>query len=209
MCVILKNYGSCEEKIDQEESNIDEIVQEFCCVLRKRSSEHFEAMTRLHDLPGMMASILRQELDSMVRAIYLLSIEDLNERKRLIKQTLNGQRWTVSTRKGKNRIVTDKEMSELSNKLQGWTLSVYKFGCAFIHLSNFHDYSSSNPFDALTIEEQSDILKHMNYYHGGPASVHPSFQELACFFPRVFEKIATNLECYIKDLEANKVIELA
>lgn len=181
----------------------------FCSVLRKRSSEHAEAMSRMNDLPGMMASILRQELDSMVRVIYLLTISDMVERKRLINQTLNGEIWTVLTENGKNKKITDRDMVELSNKLQAWTLSVYKFGCAFIHFSNFHDYSNENPFAFLDPEEQSNILDHMRHYHGGPDSNTPSFEEFSSYFPRVFKKISENLECYIKDLESNEVKHVA
>jgi hypothetical protein len=159
-------------------------------------------------LPGIMASILRQELDSMVRVIYLLSISDLKERKRLMEQTIDGIKWTVETKNRKQREITDREMVELSNQLQGWTKSVYKFGCAFIHLSNFHDYRSKNPLDSLTDAEKEDILSHMRFYHNGPHSDSPSFKELATYFPMVFDKIASNLECYLKELESNQTIEV-
>ncbi len=145
----------------------------------------------------------------MVRAIYLLSINDLAERKRLVTQTLGGEVWTVLTDKGKYKKVTDREMVELSNKLQGWTLSVYKFGCAFIHFSNFHNYNIANPFDALGTNEQADIIKHLRYYHGGPRSGQPSFDELASYFPSVFEKIAGNLECYVNELKSNEIHDMA
>lgn len=88
-------------------------VKKFCKILRKRSAEHSQAMVRLNDLQGMMASILRQELDSMVRAIFLLVISDLSERNRLIKQTLKGETWTVITKKGKQKKVTDRADQEL------------------------------------------------------------------------------------------------
>ena len=42
----------------------------------------------------------------------------------------------------------------------------------------------------------------MRYYHGGPISGRPSFEELAMYFPSVFEKIARNLENYLNDLES-------
>ncbi len=186
-----------------------DIKNKFCEILRKRSAEHSAAISRVSNLPGIMVSILRQELDSMVRAIYLLTIKDLEERKRLMLQTLSGELWTVPTSKGKQRKITDRDMVELSNQLQGWTLSVYKFGCAFIHFSNFHDYSVSNPFESLSQTEQSDILSHLRYYHGGPDSDTPSFQELSLYFPRVFDKIAGNLECYINDLNEDAVKNIA
>jgi len=154
----------------------------------------------------MMISILRQEIDSMIRAIYLLSVSDMTERKRLIKQTLDGRIWTVLTDNGKERKITDREMVELSNRLQGWTLSVYKFGCAFIHFSNFHDYNRVNPFDLLSVEEKRDILEHLRYYHGGPRVDNPDFHELVLYIPGVFDKISSNLKCYIKDIESNKVV---
>jgi len=186
-----------------------EDVKKFCELLRKRSAEHAKAMQRVNDLPSMMVSILRQELDSMIRAIYLLSISDFDERKRLIKQTLDGKRWTELTRNGKFKTITDRDMVELSNELQGWTLSVYKFGCSFIHLSSFHDYSTVNPFTLIDSEEQKNILDLLRYYHGGPMNDQPSFNELTQYFPRVFDKIAGNLECYIKYLENNEVLQKA
>jgi hypothetical protein len=183
-------------------------IERFCEILRKRSSEHSEAMNRMYDLPGMMASILRQELDSMVRVIYLLAIDDLVERYRLVNQTLNGQVWTVTTVNGKQKKITDREMVELSDGLQGWTSSVYKFGCAFIHLSNFHNYSDLNPFDTLSVVEQRDMLSHLRHYHWGPQDDHPDFAELASYFPSVFRKIASNLAGYINNLESETVQSL-
>ncbi|OEE38467.1 hypothetical protein [Vibrio ordalii] len=180
-------------------------VDKFCSIVRKRTVEHREAMERLSDLPGMMVSILRQELDSMVRVIYLLEISDIAERTCLVEQTLQNEIWTVVTHNGRNRKITDREMVEVSNSLQGWTRSVYKFGCAFIHFSAFHNYSEENPFELLSSEEQYDVLSHMRHYHGGPSSNTPNFAELSGYFPRVFQKIADNLEYYVQDLESGKV----
>lgn len=161
-------------------------------------------MKRISDLPGAMSSILRQELDSMVRVIYLLSIQDVEERRRLVNLSLNGQKWRVS-KNDKFIDVTDRNMVDISSKIHGWTLSVYKFGCSFIHLSNFHDYNERNPLETLDEYQKLEVLAHMRYYHGGPQSDHPSFEEFSFYFPAIFEKIRGNLECYIKDLEAGQV----
>jgi hypothetical protein len=40
--------------------------------------------------------------------------------------------------------MTDREMIVIAHELQGWTQSVYKFGCAFIHLSSLHDYTTQS-----------------------------------------------------------------
>ncbi len=164
-------------------------MQEFINLIRSRSDEHAKAFSRIHDLPGSMMSILRQELDSLIRVLYLLSISDLKERERLMSCTLKGERWKRLTPNGKQFVVTDAKMVETSGKFEGWANSVYRFGCAFIHLSNFHGYLSSNPLETISIEERTDVLEHMRHYHGGPRSDNPTFDELATYFPRVFEKI--------------------
>jgi len=152
-------------------------------------------------------SILRQELDSMVRTIWLLSIKNMAERTRLIQATLTGKKWTTTTSNGKARKITDREMVELAQNLQGWTQSVYKFGCAFIHLSDFHNHAVQDPFRKLPEPERQDILHHMRKYHGGPLWDNPDIEEIAQYLPSVFDKIAGNLDCYLKALEDGKGIE--
>ncbi len=119
-------------------------IQKYCQIIRNRSEENEKSVELLYPSEhyGQVMSILRQELDSMVRCIYLLNFADLEIRELLITQTLEGERWRYPNRK----IITDKEMVAIANGLQGWTNSVYKFGCAFIHLSNFHNYKVTDPF---------------------------------------------------------------
>jgi hypothetical protein len=92
-------------------------------------------------------------------------------------------------------------MVHLTNTLHGWTKSVYAFGCAFIHLSSFHDYQDRDPLKQITVDERNAILAHLRYYHGGPSQVSPSFSDVVPLLPMVFMKIADNLECYVKELE--------
>lgn len=175
-------------------------MRELIKLIKARSDEHEVAFSRIHDLPGSMMSILRQELDSLIRVLYLLSMPDMAERARLMACTVRGERWSVLTAKHKQAVVTDAMMVEVAEKFEGWARSVYKFGCAFIHLSNFHGYNAQNPLESISAEERADILSHMRHYHGGPASDNPSFHELASYFPRVFEKIKGNLEFYLDSL---------
>jgi len=146
-------------------------------------------------------SILRQELDSMVRVIFLLFTENLDERRRFIQSTLRGERWQIPTARGKLRNITDREMVEISQELQGWTQSVYKFGCAFVHLSDFHNHLVENPFEKISESERRSILTHMRHYHGGPAHDNPDMNEISMYIPMVFEKISSNLECCVRQLE--------
>ncbi|WP_083850459.1 hypothetical protein [Rhodovulum sp. PH10] len=178
----------------------------FCRQVRERSAEHRRAVEALGcaDAPSQLVSILRQELDSMVRVIYVLAQPDNDYRQQLITASVNGHRWKRSTGKGH---VTDREMIELAQHLHGWTASVYKFGCAFIHLSNLHDHKVRDGFLAIDASEREDIIRHLRYYHGGPSTEAAAFADIIPFFPRVFEKIADNLECYVETLEAGQGLD--
>ena len=156
-------------------------------------------------LAGQMVAVLRQELDSMVRVIYLLT-QAPARRTLLLQDSIEGRKWS---QEGSRASVTDREMVELAQQLQGWTRSVYKFGCAFIHLSSLHYYNDRDPLEQLPDDERQDILQHCRAYHGGPHSGNPKFTELIPYMPRILEKIANNLECYLAKLEEGQVVSAA
>lgn len=175
----------------------------FLRQVRSRSEEHQRAMHVLANerLAGQMVAVLRQELDSMVRVIYLLT-QDIERRNTLIETSVRGEKWIQPNSRAS---VTDKEMVDFSQNLQGWTRSVYKFGCAFIHLSGLHDYNDRDPLEQLPLQEREDILDHCRNYHGGPHGNNAMFSDLVPYLPRVLEKIAGNLECYLSTLEQGHV----
>jgi hypothetical protein len=144
-----------------------------------------------------MVAVLRQELDSMVRVIFLLR-QDLPRRRQLISAAVQGERWT---RENSRSPVTDREMVDIADELFGWTRSVYKFGCAFIHLSNLHDYNDRDPVESLPSAERENLLEHCRHYHGGPPVGSETLDDLVPFLPAVLDKISGNLECYLKTLE--------
>lgn len=154
------------------------------------------------NLAGQMISVLRQELDSMVRVIYLLT-QDRARQELLIEASVRGDKWMQQASRAK---VTDREMVDLADGLQGWTRSVYRFGCAFIHLSNLHDYNDRDPLLQLPEHERRDVLEHCRFYHGGPSSDAETFDDLVPYLPRVLEKISDNLEYYLEHLEKGDVL---
>lgn len=173
-----------------------EVMAVFTRQILGRSNDHKLAMQLVAaaNIPSQMMSILRQELDSMVRVIYLLAQEQ-SRREALIISSVNGQQWGQPNGRGR---VTDREMVELAQHLQAWTLSVYKFGCAFIHLSHLHDYNDRDPMQLLPVEERTAILDHCRHYHGGPKG--SAFIDLVPYLPRVLEKVSGNLVCYLEQL---------
>ena len=150
---------------------------------------------------SVAVGILRQELDSMVRVIFLLAQSDHELRAHLLEQAVSGEVWTVPTLKGKFKKITDREMVDLAQNLQGWTRLVYRFGCGFIHLSDLHDYQARDPFRSLPFEERREIAQYLLRFHGGEASADSTFDEIVAYVPRVLDKISSNLGHYLRDLE--------
>ena len=179
-------------------------TEKFCQILRQRSKEHIAAGQLLftNGYYGQLISILRQELDSLVRTVFLLS-RDINTRQHFTDQTLQNIKWTHPNSR---LIVTDRQMVDLTDQLLGWTNSVYKLGCAFIHLSPMADYRNSNPFSQLTQTEADSIKQHLHHYHDFPLSSFLDVSTISSYLLKVLEKVSENLECYISDLESNRVV---
>ena len=140
----------------------------------------------------------------MVRCIFLLSVNDRQYRERLLHDSVSGNPWRTKDGKGK---VTDRVMVDLSSKLHGWTQNVYAFGCGFIHLSAFHDYSDRDPFASLTTEDRHDIARYLRSYHCVAMGDTTRLSDIEFVLPAVFDKISANLECYVKDLEAGSDVQ--
>lgn len=186
-------------------------LKTFCRQVRSRSAEYVKTMRILevHQLHGVMVSILRLELDSMIRVIYLLATTDMAERQRLIEESVAGKQWTRISKKAKSSFITDNEMRKLSAILHNWSKNVYEFGCNFIHLSAAHDYNDRDPFANLPDETQREIIDYLRFYHGGrPTQERPTFADLTPLFPAVMEKISDNLEAHLKELEAGEIITI-
>jgi len=77
-----------------------DIRRKYISLIQNRSEENKKALTLLFSqgLFGNYVSILRQELDSFIRVMYLGRISDFDERERMMNQTLLGEKWTVFVR---------------------------------------------------------------------------------------------------------------
>jgi hypothetical protein len=97
--------------------------------------------------------------------------------------------------------VTGRNMLDLSSRLHGRTKNLCSFGCGFIHLSAFHDYSDRDPLDSLTPDDRRDIAYYLHHYHGVSMTEGTNLRGIEHVLPAVFDKISGNLECYVRDLE--------
>ena len=176
----------------------------FCRTIKQRSNENQKAITILYEngLYSNSISILRQELDSLIRVIFLLTINDLDYRNNLMCLFNAGHMWLNEN----NRRSTERQMVEIAYQLHGWAKLVYKFGCGFIHLSNLHDYYTTDPIEHISEIEKNDIIRYMNQYHNANLSDDVTFQDIMYYVLPIFEKIKGNLECYLEPLENNEIL---
>lgn len=178
-------------------------TEKFCQILRERSIENLSAGRIVFDneLYGQVISILRQELDSLVRVIFLLD-KNLTVRQHYIGQTLSNIKWTLPDSRA---VVTDRQMVDLSDMLYGWTKSVYKLGCAFVHLSPMANYKNDDPFQNLPSDEIVDIKQHLHVYHSFPLDEELTMQTIIPYLMRVLDKVYSNLNSYIDNLETDSI----
>jgi hypothetical protein len=187
-----------------------DIKQQFIQLIQNRSKENAESLQDDFNKRriGKCLETLRTELDSFIRVMYLGRISDIAERERLIQLTLSGEKWTVLTPNNKWKQVMDKDMVDKADELFGYVHYVYKFGCGFIHLSNFHNYATTNPFDKLSDIEKGDIKNYLNQYHHFPIDNELTVESITNYIPNVFEKISTNLTCYFGQILNDGMIEM-
>ncbi len=85
----------------------------FCRQVSSRSRENSRAFFLLYHEKhyGNSLSIIGQEIDSMIRVVYLLTVGDLNYRQELIDASVKGERWRY---KGSTKPITDRDMVEVT-----------------------------------------------------------------------------------------------
>jgi len=170
------------------------IANNFYTAIKKRSDENQKALEWLlqEQNYSLVGSIIRMELDSLFRLCYFKS-QDSKEQANLMKQFEKGQRW-----KGEKGIVTDRKMVEyVANTLMlGWAIPIYDIGCAFIHLSPYHDWNSSNdPTRNIDNSVRQTIVEHVKSHHQKEMDVNFTFDDLISVSNDVYMKIRGNLLC--------------
>ena len=183
---------------------MEDIKIQFIEVIRNRSKENKESLEDdfKNNRLAKCCETLRTEIDSFIRIIYLGSDPDLIKRNELIKQLFSGEKWKINKKN-----VTDNDMVKKANKFSGYIEYVYKFGCAFIHLSNFHDYKATNPFNNISEVEKEDIKKYLNQYHSFPLDKELNIESIKNYIPKIFEKVSENMHYYFDNILNQTMID--
>ncbi len=180
-------------------TTISENADTFCRMVEARSGEHREAMRVAldEDWLAIAGSVLRMELDSMMRVIWLLHHSDTREQ--ILASCVAGKGFKEAS--GKR--IYDRDMAADAASGNRWVQAVYDFGNTFVHLTNAHDYAVRDPFQAY--EHRREVIKFLNEFHpgkvpGGPVDDSSTLRDLAAYAPYVLEKITSRLDGYVRDL---------
>jgi hypothetical protein len=175
-------------------------IDTFCRAVGARSQEHRQAMQVAVDQGwwAITGSVLRMELDSMIRVIYLLRRPA--SRDRILASCVAGQGF----RDGGRRI-PDSDMLAVAIGHEPWVKSVYEFGNKFVHLTDAHDYAEVDPF--RNYKDKDQVIDYLRQYQGQtipglPLDGGSTMREIAAYAPDVLNKISSNLGSYIDNLRA-------
>lgn len=175
----------------------------FVSQARARSSENAAAFSCLYErgLYGVCIGLLRQELDTLLRASYLWHEDtDPEEARRLFRMSADGEQWTTLSPKGRPIRLTDKEMLDVASHLGGWEQLVYVVGCRLIHLSSSHLYRVNDPMAALEAHDRAKITSYLREFHGA-SSPELSFEDVVRLLPSVMQKLVSNVNFYLGELK--------
>ncbi|WP_395297270.1 hypothetical protein ACF9IK_30420 [Kitasatospora hibisci] len=170
-----------------------EDVSAFCRAVEARSEEHRKAMDVAvsEGWWAIAGSVLRMELDSLIRVNYLLRNPDTRER--ILASCAAGKGF-----KDHRSRIPDADMVRIAETGNPWVRNVYHFGNRLVHLTNVHDYAWADPFRAFEKDEREEVIGYLNHYHGsaveGPSlDSSATFLDIAAYAPHVLRKIASNL----------------
>lgn len=145
---------------------------------------------------AIAGAVLRMELDSMIRVVYLLRTPQARER--ILASCVAGAGFKDGARR-----IKDLDMRTVAVDDNGWVNAVYEFGNRFVHLTDAHDYAQVDPF--AVYEHREEVISYLNQHHrdkvpGRPLDGNSTLTDIALYAPHVLEKITSNLHIHLDQL---------
>jgi len=171
--------------------------QKFYAIVKARSAENERALNSLlqGNCYALVGAIIRMELDSLVR-VFDFSNSDPTKQEKILDDFFEGKKWSNYDRNMVNA---------LSRKL-GWAEHIYDFCCAFVHLSPYHDWASTDDIPNLTQDKRRQIVSAIKgqqddvwgYDTTFVINEDFGFNDLLPFVPHIFKKLKSNLPYEMK-----------
>ena len=159
-----------------------EAFESFIRMVRSRSSEHRQVMAFAteNNLLSTQMSMIREEVDSLVRVIHLFGVNDYNELADIIGNTFDQRKFGPTKADGRARRILDKSLIQDAAAQFDWLETLYEFGCSFIHLTGLHSYQERDVFRMLSPSEREAIAEFVNHYYGATISANSQRSLITC-----------------------------
>ena len=139
---------------------------EYSNTIKHHLEENRKSFNILFELKhyGNCISIMCQELDQVIKILFLLKCEK-SDRINFMHLTINNQKWYKTDRTEKKIFITDEYLEKYAETFTGWEKSIYNFGFSFKSLSNNLNYLLKNPIISLDESERMQIYEYIKEYH--------------------------------------------
>lgn len=173
----------------------------FVNLLKERSSGNNLPLSSLLEqkLYAQAIAILRQDIDSLLRVSYLLTIGDRAERSALMEAVIRGEEWKTG-----KKIIMDTDLATVVFHYNKWISEVFDFGNLFKNISDHHDFTTADPLAGLSSIQKTTMRYYLSTYHQFPYDMRMNFTNVFTYLPKVASKVSSNLKRNLFDLEHNK-----
>jgi hypothetical protein len=174
---------------------------EYKRLIGHRLEENMKSFKLLFEIKhyGNCISIMCQELDQIIRLLFLLNSTP-NNKKQFISSSINDQKWHTVGLDHKKMYVTDEMLLQFSESLTGWDKSIYEFGFSFKSLSNNFNYGSRDPIKSMNEIERNRLYNYIQEYHVKDFPKEFSLDDLKPVLPMILKLISNNLNNYMEKI---------
>ena len=176
-------------------------IDEYKKIISQRLDENRKSFDLLFGIQhyGNCISIMRQELDQVIKLLFLLN-STKSEQMQFIEASINNHKWFVLTSDNKKDYVTEDILKEFSETLSGWDKSIYEFGLAFGSMANTYNYGTKDPIKSMADKDKEKIFKYITEYHNKDFSREYDLGKLILELPTILNLISNNLQKYMDRL---------
>jgi hypothetical protein len=174
---------------------------EYKRLIARRLEENMKSFNLLFGIQhyGNCISIMCQELDQMIRLLFLLN-KDSTIRKSFMQSSIESHKWHITSKDNKREYITEETLVEFAKSLKGWDRGIYDFGFAFKSLSNNFNYGSKDPIKSMTDSDRANLARYIQKFHVKDFPDTFTIDALIPVLPGIIEVISTNLKSYLEKI---------
>jgi hypothetical protein len=176
-------------------------IEEYKKIVSQRLEENRKSFDLLFGIKhyGNCISIMRQELDQVVKLLFLLN-STKDDQKKFIESSINNHKWFIVNSDNKKDYITEDVFTKYSETLDGWDKSIYEFGLAFGSLANTYNYGTKDPIKSMGENDKEKIYEYISEYHNKNFPKDYDLSKLILELPTILNKISINLQKYMDRL---------